>query len=238
MNGTTGKKIMRIDPDDLDDLALEIEKTFAVEFSPEDHAAIRTLGDLCDWLQSRLPPAGACLSSAVFYRLRKALCTRFGTNRETVKPATITESLIPLAQRRAVWPDLQHAIGMQRIIKLRRPKWLSWTVGLTSAALIGSGLFLGAFNLFPKYYEMIGTGFLIAFVGVFATRPFAVCIPDNCKNIGNLVKAILAKDYRGMARAVGRSHPQDLWTVVRAIVASNLGLSEDDLKKTTVFAEF
>ena len=95
------------------ELIMRVEDRFQVSLSDEDAQKMLTVGDLHEWLLAKVctAPDGPCLSSAAFYRIRKALIETCGTSRNAVKPDSDLEQLVPTEGRPERWEQLGSAIG-------------------------------------------------------------------------------------------------------------------------------
>lgn len=85
-----------------------------------------TVGDLHSLVLSKLDARDAkcCLTSAAFYRTRRAIIGTLGMERREIRPSTPREAILPRSNRRKNWhriqasmklkvPDLRHPGGIQ-----------------------------------------------------------------------------------------------------------------------------
>src|SRR5690606_30928962 len=86
---------------DLDDVAMleDVEAAFGFRASDDELARCRTVGDLFEVINSRLPSegfAGSCATAMCFYRLRRAIQPRISIG---LRPTTPIEELRSLSVR-------------------------------------------------------------------------------------------------------------------------------------------
>ncbi|HZY84774.1 MAG TPA: hypothetical protein VFE78_08080, partial [Gemmataceae bacterium] len=114
-------------PPDLAAVVMEIEEKFGLTLPDEEAERIRSMGQLYDFVHARVArgQAQVCVTSAAFYRLRRALGEVCGVPRACVRTRARLEDLLPLADRQRHWQELQARLGNLYLPPLRRPAWLA-----------------------------------------------------------------------------------------------------------------
>src|SRR5262249_10139336 len=97
------------------DLLMGVECGFGVQLNDGEALAGRTVGQLHtlilrQWKERR---TRTCLSSAVFYRLRRVLCAEIGVPREHVRLEAPTAFLLPDEVRPRAWQRLHTALQLR-----------------------------------------------------------------------------------------------------------------------------
>jgi acyl carrier protein len=107
------------------EIVLRIEETFAVDLPDDELGSIRTVGELYALLLSKLDGGYACLSSRAFYRVRRAMTEVLGMKRESIRPSTQLERILPRYSRTFDWKRIQKESGL-RLPALMHPRWFHW----------------------------------------------------------------------------------------------------------------
>jgi hypothetical protein len=227
---------------DLVELAIEVEKTFDISILDADAEKIITVGQLYDYVISKLPAQQSrrCLTAAAFYQFRSALTAQFGVERASIRPSTSITSIVPETARRSEWQRLGSHLDWN-LPSLVRPAWmgnalmgliLSWIV-----AVIAGSVWFHGFSL-----NAVGTTLAAAFFGTILlllvtnhfTVPFATQFPDECLTVRGMVQAALALNYAKVS--AGRAGwNQEVWDCLRVIIVRQMGVPEE---KVVPSAEF
>jgi acyl carrier protein len=229
---------------DIVEMIMEIEEKFGVFIPDRDAERITTLGQLHQWLlrQRGLCHDSVCLSSAVFYRARRALCEQFGHLRHAVAPCTPLEGLVPAPGRRRHWQRFREALTPFAVPELQRPDWLLYTLGIGWTSLLLGGLAVGALLCLLGYSPVLaGLIFLVATIvcvlSYQTTRPLAVCLPAGCGTMAGLVRRTLGPDRDQGHRALQRMSERQVWDQMCQIVAEHLSVDPARLKPETSFID-
>jgi acyl carrier protein len=228
---------------DIVEMIMEIEEEFGIQIPDRDAERIRTLGDLHQYLLRwrGAVAEGACLSSATFYRARRALCGLLGRERRSIAPCTPLEELLPASGRRRFWWHFQNAMAPFTIPELRRPTWLSVALGACYAAWFVAWLgvcLVGLLHSHPTLAITAGFagGLALVFLAYLATRPLAVCAPLRCGTVGGLVRFVTGNRDRANAALRSRSE-QEIWRRMCEIVSEHTGVDIARLKPETRFVD-
>ena len=192
-----------------------IEESFGVKLGNYFELAGITVGRLAERIdiQTAYPPSDGCLSSAVFYQLRRAFKSVGDVPRTAVRPGTPLRTILPWRSRRADWNTLE----MQLLVS-------------PAACLISERLFLGArFSWFE-----VALGSFALTVPVFAACiPLARSFPTNCDTIGDLAKLVLARNFVVFATKFGSPSEKDVLSSLRLLVATETGRGLDEISSET-----
>src|SRR5882724_1946491 len=104
---------------------LQVESQLGIVVRDRAAEEIRTMDQLLNFVLSKVGerPQNICVSSAAFYRLRRALGDLFGVPRECVRTNSHLEELVPLQDRQWHWPRLCKSVAHQGLSPLRGPGW-------------------------------------------------------------------------------------------------------------------
>ncbi len=122
-------KLNNIDPDDLLDFLISLEKSFDIKFIDKELGYIKTFGDLCDYIINKiqLENVDDCTGQQAFYKLRKAMLSVLGINNEEITRSKMLEDLLPEKTRRSDLKNLEATLEMKLAI-LTSPNWVTFVL--------------------------------------------------------------------------------------------------------------
>lgn len=235
------------------EILMEVEDQFGIELSEKECSVYggATVGDLHADVLKRLREKGEldesgaaqCLTSAVFYRFRRALAEMFRVEPKRVRPSSALEGLVPRDKRRRNWRRLGRSVGLE-LPDLRRPaaadrlvKMLAWLVLAGSAWLVFD----------PRFWPsagaiILGSVFAVALI-CLSTTPLAVNFQPSCATVRGLVEQIAVLNEERLlqeTRSPGTKSkwgPDSVWLKIRSIVVEQLDVSWDKVKRETKFVQ-
>lgn len=220
---------------DLVELVMDIEKEFGLVIPDRDAERITTLGDLHQYLLRQRDLAGdsVCLSSALFYRARRALCEQLGHARRGVAPCTPLDDLVPRQGRRGHWRRLREALAPFPVADLQRPAWLWVNFGVAWLSLMLGALAGGLAScllqqaLYPVALSLLAAN-VVCILAWYATRPLAVCLPGG--TMAGLVRRTLGPDLDRGQRALRCLNDRQVWDQMCQVIATQLRVDVARLK--------
>src|SRR5688572_17975046 len=120
-----------IDPDDIEFLLKDVEKSFGFRFDQTSLKNVSTFGELCDVITGKLEgrDTNDCTTQQAFYKLRSALCEELLIDSNSIIPGTELLKLFPAPGRRQKIRAFHDRLGFNVIILGVRP-WLRWSLFL------------------------------------------------------------------------------------------------------------
>lgn len=225
---------------DIVEMVMEVEEEFGVRFDNSQAAGVQTVGQLHAILLEKLraKETRGCVSSAVFYRMRRALMETTGVAREQVRLSTPMAALLPIHGRTRFWREFQAGLGPFQLPPLLRPRWLVRLIFWPVFVLIAAGLLLLVIGpgVMPGL-SLIVVAALLGFAGVKLSAPLAVHLPSGCANVRDTTRAIVRSNYTDIADQFGRVNETECWRRMCLIVAENLGVTPASLTPDTRFVE-
>jgi hypothetical protein len=228
------------------ELVIEVEQTFDIVIDDRDAEQITTVGGLYQYVLTRLEgkasPTPTCKSAAVFFRLRRALCESLGIERERVRLSTAIEDLIPSEIRASTWPKLQQAVDL-RLPGLGSPGSVvgSTVVAiLTSLVIMMAIAFAGTLPGFPiqaALWSFLVVALLAAVLIPIATRPLAVCLPEECQSVRGLVVSITSMNYGRIHSGDRRWNEVEAWDALCSLISTLAGIAVSELTEETRFVD-
>ncbi|MCC6661477.1 MAG: hypothetical protein IT437_11390 [Phycisphaerales bacterium] len=222
------------------ELVMEVEDHFKVTLPDSECSLVRTVADLAGLVISKLPrESGKCPTATRFFQVRDHVLETAGLPPRALRPKTKLEVVFPRRRRRAMWAMLR---GRDPIIPrlVASPAvdqaflWLSG-VGLFAWLLASAatwGAAGGVAAVLMGMVALIAGGSLTA----FAYSRLAVCFPEGCVTVGDLVRQTLPPQIpteRGRRLAAEQAVLQK----VREIIAEQLGLKLDEVRPESRFIE-
>jgi hypothetical protein len=209
-----------------------IEESFDVNFGPYEEVVGKTVGELakCISRESKYPLAEHCISSAVFYRMRRSFLSLFGTAHGKIHPSTELRELFPWGSRRSYWQLLQRNLDLT-LPSLTYPTSLL-LLSLACAITLGivSWPYLKSFTNIPVVILCVFAAWLCI---VFLLVPFARAFPRSCDTFGDLVRLALARNYAVFASQYGASSEEQILLLLRQLIAGVVSIDVKDIKPET-----
>lgn len=151
-------ELENVDPEDISDLLVKVEKSFDMKFESTELKYILTFGELCDHITNKiqLVHSNDCTSQQAFYKLRDAMASILQIDYKTITTSSALLHLLPKQNRRSLVKKLEVHLGFKLHI-LRPPYWASatlaillvtscaalffnWQIGLAGLAFSNAGL--------------------------------------------------------------------------------------------------
>jgi acyl carrier protein len=221
--------------DDATDLVIAVEDAFGFSIPDRDAERLDTVGKLYDYILAHRfqGKQEACLSSAAFYRIRRALVSVLQISRKDVRVSAELSKLIPVRRRHA-WRDLESATRL-RLPQLERPSWVKLVVAAATFGLAPLAFWLLLPSLPVLWLPFVPP--IAGYVLLRATAPLAVELQPEFATVGGLTKVVLAKNYGAISDDCGCSNADEVWASLRSIIVEQLGVRPEDVTKEASFVE-
>ncbi|MBD1422629.1 acyl carrier protein [Sphingobacterium chuzhouense] len=127
----TDDKLENIDSEDIDDLLIEIEKSFEISFADAELSSITTFGQLCDLVMEKikLENVDSCTTQQAFYKLRNAISITLQIDHKSISTDLPLTVILPHKERRHRTKKLERHLRIKLNI-LSPPDWLITTLGM------------------------------------------------------------------------------------------------------------
>ncbi len=235
-------------------LLMAVEATFDVEIPDAEAEQIETIGQLADWLSSRLRQRIApletapCLNIYAFNRVRRAL-----NSPVKVRPQTPLEDLLPSPklrhQRRAQWSQLSgQGLPIPPLEWTPRLKVTLKTLWFAAAAVSSIPALFIAFNWpfvqsWPFWWVPVAFGFAAYFLILGAItkgihrllNPFKIHLP--LPTVGELTQHLAHKNYWQLASERGSWSEAEAWRVLQKLIAREAEVETHEVQRDTRFSE-
>ena len=219
------------------ELVMDVEETFNIKIADEDAQTLETVGDLYDHVIKNVAtaPTGKCLTASAFYDVRAALADcgiqdRFG-------PSTPLTAVLPRSKRRSFWSNLSRSMGL-KLPSLVRPSWVVKLNILATFASSGAAAYwlMGSEHteiLFPLL--ALPSLFLFGYLAAVATQPLATNYAPSFETFRGLSEQLVAINFKEISAKHGPMGRNDVWAVLRRLIATNLGVDENEVIREANF---
>src|SRR5690606_26918969 len=111
----TDYELKNIDPDDISDLLVKVEKSFDIKFGDTELMQILTFGELCDHIANKiqLDNSDDCTSQQAFYKLRDAISSTLQIDNKAISINFSLEDLLPRQIRRSRTKKIEEYLGFK-----------------------------------------------------------------------------------------------------------------------------
>ena len=221
------------------ELVMDVEESFGITIPDDDAQRIETVGDLFEFIksQTKLAPAGTCLTAATFYEIRNGMLAA-GID-EKFGPSTSLADIIPIRHRRSIWSRLSRNTQL-RLPNLERPSWvIIGNVAITMClsiliALVASGRETSGFIFLVTGITCL---FIIGFLTSFVTTPLATKFATEFVTFRGLSERVLALNATKLKNEHGPMGPNDIWVILRDLIVNQLGVDIDEVTPEASFVK-
>jgi hypothetical protein len=204
LKNTPVVNLNNIDPEDVGEVLLKIERSFNIRFTDEDLTHINTFGALCDLVVNKVKhvQSDSCTTQQAFYKLRNAINAKKPIEKCNLKPQTKLCELFPRDNRIEIVADLENEMGLN--MNLLRPKpFVVWAFAIALIVSVAISFVFGIVGYI---------GMVISIVGLILAGKFGKEL--KVKTLGDLSEKIAREHYLKCRR--------DASTVNRAEVAEKV----------------
>jgi acyl carrier protein len=223
-NTMTTYRLKDIDSFDIEDLLVEIEKSFGIKFS-ENELNQKTFGELCDYIANKieLENVDDCTSQQAFYKLREAISTTLVLDNKTISPSLPLSKVLPRNNRRRNVKELESYLGFKLKI-LRAPIWVSSTFIIVILVSIVSMFFSWRFGIL---------GMVFSICGLRLSSKFGKEL--DLKTVGEVAEKITRENYLKSRRNQNTFNRNEIEKVLTNWFAQDLGLEKSELTRDAQF---
>lgn len=170
-------------------------------------------------------PQPHCTYLAAFLHVRQALIETTGYFPEPIRTNTPLAGVVGPVGRRSTWRILGLSLGWE-LPELRRSRWVIALCVLGYLVMLATQM--REFNDLPLLWRL---AIPYCFMAYICTIPLAVHFPKNCATVRELSKAVTKLNYGRIARENDSLHPNEVWSVLRDLVAEISGIRREDVSE-------
>ncbi len=197
-----------------------MEGSYWIKFRENELAHVRTLGDLLDAIDARIPGQDVkdCTTQQAFYRIRAALLTERDMDPSTICTDSALDVLIPRNGRRHTVKRIELHVGVPLdVLSVKR-----WVGVLLTLLACGS---LACF-IWSSQLAIIGLGVFTALFGLASSTKKEF----NVRTVGALAERMSQRAYKLMRRNDGTVNRNEIRAKLKALFQDELGLDKRDLR--------
>jgi hypothetical protein len=210
-----------VDKEDLEQVLHRIENTFSIHFKESEIADIKTYGDLCNIIISKVEfnYGNDSATQQAYVKLKEAIVSITDTNPEIIKPDVSLEKIFPKRIRRKQVKKLEESLGYE--LDLLTPR--GFIVMSFLFLMIISVIFMFIF----RTYGLIGL--CISFLGLFLSSRLGN--EFNVNTIKDLSEKIAEENYANSRRWKNNFNKAELEKQIDNLISRQLDIDKNKLKK-------
>lgn len=225
-NVMTNCELKNINPEDISDVLIKIEKSFGFNFGENELMYITTFGELCDHITNKiqLDNSDDCTSQQAFYKLRNAILSILQIDNKTISTDLLLTDVLPKPNRRSRIKELEKILGFQLNI-LRPPHWVTGTLMIIFLVALGGLYFNWQMGLLGIILSLSGSWFANKTGNEF-----------NLQTVGQVAKKMTKENYLKSRRNPKTFNKGEIETIVTNWFSSELTLDKNKLTRDAKFA--
>jgi hypothetical protein len=215
-----------IDPEDLGDVLLIIEKSFGFKFQDNELKHVKTYGDLCSAVIDKVSGTHVedCTTQQSFYKLREAIPNVTDVEEELIKPNTPLELIFPKKNRRRKIKALQNKMGFKFSI-LEPPPFI---ITILLLGLVAGFVFLFIKPLFG-ICGLVGSILAFRIADMLGTN-----IRHDAATLKKLARKLTSEHYGKIRRTPGTINRDEIKQQIEYLFANYLGIEKEELVEDAV----
>ena len=219
----TDYKLDNIDPEDIEDLLVKVEKSFNIKFVGNELVGLSTFGEVCDHITNKieLDHSENCTKQQAFYKLRNAISSTL--NIDNIKTDTLLAEILPRQNRISAVPQIENKLGFK--LSFLRPTY--FVSGTLLIVLLASfvGLFINwKFGL---------SGILFSVAGFLIADKFGKEI--DIRTVGELTEKMARENYLNSRRNPATFNKNEIENILKEWFSKDLDLDKTMLSRDAKF---
>lgn len=221
----TDYELKNIDPDDISDLLVKVEKSFDIKFGDTELMHISTFGELCDHIANKiqLDNSDDCTSQQAFYKLRDAISLTLQIDNKSISTNFSLADILPRQSRRSRTRKIEEQLGFKLNI-LRPPHWVTGTLAVILLASL-VGLF------FNWQIGLLGLAFSIA--GLWLASKIGNEL--DLQTVGQVAEKMTRENYLKSRRNSKSFNKNEIEKVLTDWFSNDLNLDKSKLTRDAKF---
>jgi hypothetical protein len=226
MSDITTIELKNIDPEEMSDILVKVEKSFGFMFGDNELQNVKTFGELCDLITKKVQGdhVNDCTTQQGFYKLRKAIAATQGIDKDSIRTRTNLLQLFPRHSRRQKMKELESKLDMNVDI-LDIKAWLGWTIFIGIA---------GSLILFFVNWKFALSG-LTFFIGMSWTSYKFFAKEFKLATVGQLTEKLTRENYLKSRRNSSTINRNEISQKVKEFFSEELDLEEEALTRHATF---
>jgi hypothetical protein len=225
MTGQDKYELSNIDPEEISDVLLKVEKSFNFKFGTTDLKDVKTFGELCDIIAGKVQGDNLndCTTQQAFYKVRNTVAETLLINKGIITPGTNLLNLLPRNIRRKSIKAIDSKLGFKT--NILRPN--HFITGIIALILIAS--FVGLF----VYWQAGVIGLAVSITCLKLATKFANEI--DLLTVRQFVEKISREQYLKSRRSTKTINKSEIELKVKELFKHDLSLDEAVLTRQATF---
>ncbi len=217
-------ELKNVDPEDIEDILIKVEKSFNIEFKNNELAYIDTFGEMCDHIKNKiqLDTIDNCTTQQAFYKLKNALL-KAGIDSNLITPDTLLIDILPRKERRTKVKEIEEYLCIK--LRILRPPYFINNIFLL--------LFIGSFIMFFFNWIYALSGISFAIIGLTISERMGKEI--NLKTLGELAEKITRENYLDSRRDSKTHNDKEIEKILVDLFSFYLHLDKSKLIREARF---
>ena len=218
-------KLNNVDPEDLSDVLIKIQKSFNIQLDNEGLKDINSVDSLCNMIANKISHEHdeTCSTQHAFYLLRNAIAAVIGVDKCAVTPQTRLFKIFPKENRLELIAGIENELGFKTNL-LQPRQWILAVFGMTFIA----SFILCFFNLAVGIAGLLSSAISLKLSGKFGKE-------IHLKTVGDLANKIARETNLRSRRNNCQANKNEIEQKVKELVVNNLGLEPVMLTRKSRF---
>jgi hypothetical protein len=214
-------EILKLDPEDVNEVLDKVEQSFNVDFQKASLADIQTFGGLVDWISASMTQADSddCTDQQAFYKLRTELSEVLSIDKASIRPSTELATLFDEKTREKQTKHLEQRLGFPVNLLVSKPIFIYLAV----AIFLASFVVLCIKPLYGIY------GFICLFGLMSILSHIAAANTFRSKTVGQLAEKISCERYLWSRRNPETVNRNELTRKVKQLFVAGTAISYQEL---------
>lgn len=219
----TNYELNNIDPEDIEDLLVKVEKSFNIKFVGNELVGLSTFGEVCEHISKKiqLDQSDQCTTQQAFYKLRSVISSILTI--DNIKTDTLLVDILPRPGRISTVRQIENKLGFK--LSFLRPKY--FISGTLIVILLASfvGLFIN--------WKFGISGLLFSIVGLHIANKFGKEI--DIRTVGELAKKMTRENYLKSRRNATTFNKNEIENILKDWFSHDLDLDKTKLTRDAKF---
>lgn len=225
MNTFETFELCNVDPDDISHVLVKIEKSFCFKFGDNELKDVKTFGELCDIITSKVPGENSndCTTQQAFYKVRNAIADVLLLDKASLTPDSDLQSILQRNIRRRSIKAIEKELGFKT--NVLRPKHS--VTGVIVVILLAS--FVGLF----VFWQVGLIGLIFSIICLSLATKFGNEL--DLLTVGQFADKISREHYLKSRRISATANKKEIAQKVKDIFIAELGIEEIQLERQSSF---
>ncbi len=218
-------ELKNIDPEEIEDVLVEIERSFNIKFIGNELTYVNTFDALCDHITEKikLENTNDCTSQQAFYKLKNAIGTSMQIDKKTIVPQSSLYTLLPRPTRRLLTQKIEQELGFEINI-LRPPHWLSISLSI---------ILFASLITFSVSWKIALPGLCFSIGGLWLA--YKVGNELDLETVGQIAKKMTKEKYFKSRRNPTTRNKKEIEQIVKDRFVELLDLNKNKLTRESTF---